>query len=54
MSKKVSLSDARHLRTLENILDKPLLHSLLVSNDPKVQVWEKGGITALPAAWLFS
>ena len=54
MSKKVSLSDARHLRKLGDILDKPLLHSLVVSNDPRVQVWDEGRITALPAAWLFS
>lgn len=53
-SKNVSLSDARHLRTLEDILDKPLLHSLVVSNDPRVQSWDDGNITAVPAAWLFA
>jgi len=53
-SKNVSRSDARHLRKLEMILDKPLLHSLVVSNDPRVQTWDDGKITALPAAWLFS
>ncbi|PID44135.1 MAG: hypothetical protein CSB47_11645 [Proteobacteria bacterium] len=54
MTKNVSLSDARHLRKLEDILDKPLLHSLVVSNDPRVQVWDDGKVTAVPAAWLFS
>jgi predicted AAA+ superfamily ATPase len=54
MSKKVSHSDARHLSKLGDILDKPLLHSLVVSNDPRVQFWDEGRITALPAAWLFS
>lgn len=54
MSKKVSLLDARHLRKLEVILDKPLLHSLVFSNDPRVQVWDDGCITAVPASWLFS
>ncbi|PWQ94880.1 ATP-binding protein [Leucothrix arctica] len=53
-TKNVSLSDARHLRKLGDILDKPLLHSLVVSNDPRVQTWDEGSITALPAAWLFS
>ena len=54
MSKKVSRSDARQLRKLVDILDKPLLHSLVVSNDPRVQVWDDGQITPVPAAWLFA
>jgi len=53
-NKHVSTSDARHLRKLESILDKPLLHALLVSNDPHIQTWDDGAITALPAAWLFA
>ncbi len=53
-SKNVTRSDARHLRKLDSILDKPLLHALLVSNDPHIQSWDDGKITALPAAWLFS
>lgn len=53
-SSNVALSDARHLRTLGEILDKPLLHSLVVSNDPRVKHWDDGAITAVPAAWLFS
>lgn len=54
MSNNVSHSDARHLRKLNDILDKPLLHSLVVSNDPRVHIWDGGSITAVPAAWLFS
>ena len=32
-SRKVTSSDARHLKQLHEILDKPLLHSFVVSND---------------------
>lgn len=53
-SRNISLSDAKHLRKLDEILDKPLLHSLVVSNDPHIQTWDNGKITAVPAAWLFS
>jgi hypothetical protein len=44
-------NDARHLKRLEDILDKPVLHSLLVSNDPRIQ-YLADGVTALPAPWL--
>ncbi|HEB63213.1 MAG TPA: ATP-binding protein [Gammaproteobacteria bacterium] len=50
----ISSSDAKHLRKLADILDKPLLHTLLVSNDPRIQTWDDGAITALPAAWLLT
>ncbi len=50
---RVSPVDARHLRNLEDILDKRVLHSLLVSNDPRIRTWN-GSVTALPAAWLLS
>lgn len=43
-------SDARHLRTLGDILDKPLLHGFVLSNDPKtIQINEN--ITAINVAW---
>lgn len=42
--------DARHLRNLDGILDKPVLHAFVLSNDPQVKQLEEG-ITALPAAW---
>jgi hypothetical protein len=51
-SVKVTQSDARHLSHLEDILDKPLLQALLVSNDQRVQFWET--VSAVPAAWLLS
>ena len=51
-SVKVMQPDARHLSHLEDILDKPLLQALLVSNDQRVQFWET--VSAVPAAWLLS
>jgi uncharacterized protein len=48
----VTTTDARHLYDLGEILDKPLLHALLVSNDPRVHEWE--GVTAVPVAWLLA
>jgi predicted AAA+ superfamily ATPase len=49
-SQHVSHSDARHLHDLESLLDKPLLHALVVSNDPQIHQW--GAVTAVPFAWL--
>jgi len=46
-------SDARHLYKLDEILDKPLIHAFVVSND--IAVKELGDrMTALPAALLLS
>ncbi|MDP6775530.1 MAG: ATP-binding protein [Candidatus Latescibacteria bacterium] len=53
MAERVAPADARHLRNLDAILDKPVLHALLMSNDPRAQVLDKG-ITAVPAAWMLS
>lgn len=50
-SEKSSISDARHLRSLPDILDKPLLHAFVLSNDP-VTTELAPGITALHAAYL--
>ncbi len=50
MSAHVSAGDARHLHDLADLLDKPLLHALVVSNDPQVQQW--GSVMAVPVAWL--
>ncbi len=33
MTDKVSETDTRHLKNLQEILDKPLLHSFILSND---------------------
>lgn len=49
LTEHVQKSDARHLRTLQPILDKPLLRSFILSNDVNMQ--DMGdGITALHAA----
>jgi len=42
--------DARHLATLGEILDKPLIHSFLLTNDPETRQFGDG-ITALNAAY---
>jgi len=49
MSSHVNSSDARHLKGLEDILDKPLLQSFVVSNDKQIKMLGKN-IHALPAA----
>lgn len=49
----VQPTDARHLRGLEEFLDKPLLHSYVVSNDSRSQELHPG-ITAVAAAALLS
>ena len=49
MTEKVTHTDARHLRNLQEILtDKPLLHSYLISNDTHTQTIQEG-ITAIHA-----
>ena len=50
MTGTVSATDARHLRDLDEILDRPVLHSLVLSNDSRIQELEPG-ITALPVGW---
>jgi predicted AAA+ superfamily ATPase len=53
MTSRVSDSDARHLKGLELILDKPLLFSFLLSNDPVVRNISEN-ILAIPAAMFLS
>ena len=53
MSQRVQSSDARHLRDLQSFLDKPLLHSFLLSQDPRTQTFQPG-ITAVHAALFLS
>ena len=48
-TERVSFADAKHLR-MADMLDKPIIHSLILSNDNQVKRIDKG-ITALPAAW---
>lgn len=50
MTDRVSSADARHLRRLDTILDKPILGSLVLSNDPHIRDLGEG-ITALPVGW---
>jgi len=49
MTTNVSRTDARHLLHLEELLDKPLLQSFVVSNDLSIKELAPG-ILALPAA----
>ena len=47
---RVSLRDARHLRRLQEILDKPVLQALVLSNDPHIR--DLGdGVMGIPAGW---
>ena len=47
---RVSYTDARRLRQLGEILDKPILLSLVLSNDPRIK--DLGdGVTVLPVGW---
>ncbi len=50
MTDRVSSVDARHLRGLDSILDKPIQGSLVLSNDPHINDLGEG-ITALPVGW---
>ena len=50
---KVSYKDARHLRRLEEILDKPVLQAMVLSNDPQVR--DLGdGVMCFPVGWALS
>jgi len=50
MKEVADKQDARHLATLAEILDKPLLHSFLLTNDPETRQFGEG-ITALNTAY---
>ena len=50
MAERVNHVSARHLKDLSEILDKPLLHSFVISNDAETQSLEKG-ITAINVAY---
>ena len=49
LTNRVNQSDARHLTGLDEILDKPLLHSFILSNDQKIREIAPN-VTAIPAA----
>ncbi len=47
---RVSYTDGRHLRRLDEILDKPVQQALVLSNDPHIK--DLGdGVLGLPALW---
>ena len=48
MAETVRSVDARHLRKLEEILDKPILQSFVLSNDLNARELEDG-VMAIPA-----
>lgn len=50
MAEHVSATDARHLRNLQEFLDKPLLHAFLLSNDNQTHQFSDS-ITAVSAAY---
>ena len=50
LTERVSPRDVRHLRRLDGVLDKPVLHALVLSNDAQIQRLADG-ITAVPVAW---
>ncbi len=50
MTNKAAPADVRHLRKLGDILDRPILHSFVISNDPRIQKMADD-ITAIPASW---
>jgi predicted AAA+ superfamily ATPase len=49
MTEHVNHTDARHLRDLQNILNKPIRQSFILSNDPQVYHLNDN-ITAMHAA----
>ncbi len=50
MADRVNAAAARHLKSLQEFLDKPLLHGFVLSNDPELHEIDSG-ITALNAAY---
>ena len=52
-SSKIRAVDARHLRNIQEILDKPVIHKILISNDLSSQVLDRG-ILAISAVKFLS
>lgn len=50
MSTHIRKADFRHLRNLDDILDKPLLGGFILSNDRRIQR-ESSNLTAVPVHW---
>jgi predicted AAA+ superfamily ATPase len=49
MSDNVGSQDARHLKGLQDILDKPLIHSFILSNDDSIRELTEN-VFAIPSA----
>lgn len=52
-AERVNLAEARYFGIIGNMLDKPLLHSFLLSNDPEVKNPDKK-TTCMPAAMMLA
>lgn len=50
MAAHVAKTDARHLVSLEEILDKPLLHAFVLTNDPETRTFSDKKVTAVNVA----
>jgi predicted AAA+ superfamily ATPase len=50
-TRRAADADARHLRGLDQFLDRPVLAALLVTQDPHLRELA-GGVRAVPGAWL--
>jgi uncharacterized protein len=53
LSGRINKTDARHLINLETLLDKPVIHSFILSNDTNVKMFPDK-ILAIPAAMFLS
>lgn len=53
MSSNISATDARNFKGLQEILDKPIIHQFILSNDLSVKNIDSG-TTAIPAAYFLS
>lgn len=53
MTIRANLSDARHLKNLDTILDKPILGAFVISEDAKLKYIRDNNILFLPAAYAF-
>ena len=50
IKERISHKDGRHLRRLDEILDKPVLQALVLSNDPQIR--DLGdGVMGIPVGW---
>jgi hypothetical protein len=50
-ARRVATVDAKGLRGLANLLDRPMLGGLLISRDPEVRDLGNG-VWAVPPAWI--